>query len=67
MGRGNVDNIIAASGIVYHQETMYNLEIFGVFQRGIPLPPYTVSQTFSPASSSVVERDVYLGLLRYAS
>ncbi len=32
-GREHADTIIAASGIVYHQETIYNLAIFGMFQR----------------------------------
>ncbi len=32
IGKGDKDTIIAACGIVYNQEIIYNLEIFGLFQ-----------------------------------
>ena len=36
--RGKLENgatIVAASGIIHHQEVIYNLEIFGIFQRSL--------------------------------
>jgi len=59
-GGGDENTIVAASGIVYHQESIYNLEIFGLFQSCIGPETPELADITAWCSGAANAKDVVL-------
>jgi hypothetical protein len=62
--RGDEDTLVAASGIIFHEETMYHLEIIGLYHRCIGPETPALSDMVAWWGSEADAKDIALALKR---